>query len=98
MEEGYTPNKIENYPLRAYDSGKINGFNFYAKIDDNKLRDMDRTCQENPLDVNVVLHHPAEVHSSRNFFTVPFNKSVTFTVTPQITKTSESLRNYEPSV
>jgi hypothetical protein len=75
MEEGYTPNKIENYPLRAYDSGKINGFNFY-----------------------VVLHHPAEVYSSKNFFTVPFNKSVTFTVTPQITKTSESLRNYEPSV
>jgi hypothetical protein len=32
MDEGYAESEIENYPLRAYDSGKTNGFNLYVKI------------------------------------------------------------------
>jgi hypothetical protein len=98
MGEGYAENEIENYPLRAYDSGKINGFNLYVKIPKNTLKNIDTTCRLNPLSVKIALHHPAEVLSSKNFFAVPYNKSVTFTVKPQITKTSNDLRKYDPSV
>jgi hypothetical protein len=98
MEKGYAENEIDNYPLRTYDSGKTNGFNFYVKIPKATLENMDTTCRLNPLDIKIALHHPAEVLSSKNFFTVPYNKSVTFTVKPQITKTSDNLKNYDPSV
>jgi hypothetical protein len=94
IEEGYTRNKIDNYPLRVYDGGKENGFNFYVKIPKRALEDIDTTCRRNPLGMKIALHHPAEVLSSKHFFTVPFNKSVTFTVKPQITKTSEDLNKY----
>jgi hypothetical protein len=98
MEEGYTRNKIYNYPLRTFDGGKKNGFNLYVKIPESTLENMDTACQSNPLDVKIALHHPAEVLSSKHFFTVPYNKSVTFTVKPQIMKTSEDLKKYDPSV
>jgi hypothetical protein len=98
LEEGYTRNKIDNYPLRVYDKGKINGFNLYVKIPKNTLENIDTTCRLNPLGMKVALHHPAEVLSSKDFFTVPYNKSVTFTVKPQITKTSDDLKKYDPSV
>ncbi len=98
LEEGYTRNKIDNYPLRTYDGGKINGFNLYVKIPKSTLENMDTTCHPNPFGVKVALHHPAEVLSSKHFFTVPFNKSATFTVKPQITKTSDDLKKYDPSV
>jgi hypothetical protein len=98
MEEGYTRNKIENYPLRVYDSGKSNGFNLYVKIPKNTLKVIDTTCRRNPLGMKIALHHPAEVLSSKKFYTVPYNKSVTFTVKPQITKTSDDLKKYDPSV
>jgi hypothetical protein len=98
MEEGYTRNKIDNYPLRVYDSGTTNGFNLYLKIPESTLENMDKICRKNPLGVKIALHHPAEVLSSKYFFTVPYNKSVTFTVEPQITKTSDDLKQYDPSV
>ncbi len=98
MEEGYTQNKIDNYPLRTYDKGKINGFNLYVKIPESTLENMDKTCRMNPLAVKIALHHPAEVMSSKDFYVVPFNKSVTFTIEPQITKTSDDLRKYDPSM
>ncbi len=98
MEEGYTQNKIDNYPLRVYDSGKTNGINLYVKIPEIMLETMDETCKLNPLGIKMALHHPAEVLSSKYFFTVPYNKSVTFSVEPQITKTSNDLKQYDPSV
>ncbi len=98
MEEGYAENEIENYPLRSYDSGKTNGFNLYVKIDKSRLENIDTTCQLNPFRVKIALHHPAEVLSSKSFFTVPYNKSVTFTVKPQITRTSDDLKSYDSSV
>jgi hypothetical protein len=98
LEEGYTRNKIDNYPLRVYDGGKINGFNLYMQIHKSTLENIDSTCRRNPLAVKIALHHPAEVLSPKHFFTVPFNKSVTFTVKPQITKTSVDLKQYDPLV
>jgi hypothetical protein len=98
LEEGYTQNKIDNYPLRTYDGGMISGFNLYVKIPESTLQNMDKTCRRNPLGLKIALHHPTEVLSSKHFFTVPYNKSVTFTVKPQITKTSDDLKKYDPSV
>jgi hypothetical protein len=98
LEGGYTRNKIDNYPLRVYDGGKINGFNLYVKIPESTLENIDTTCQPNPLAVKIALHHPSEVLSPKHFFTVPYNKSVTFTVKPQITKTSDDLMKYDPLV
>ncbi len=98
MEEGYTQNKIDNYPLRVYGKGKMGIFNFYVKIPKVTQENMDTTCRQNPLGVKIALHHPAEVLSSTDFFTVPYNKSATFTVKPQITKTSGDLRKYDASV
>jgi hypothetical protein len=98
MDGGYTPNKIENYPLRAYDNGKINGFNLYVKILEDMVENMDTTCRVNPLDIKIALHHPAEVISAKGFFLVPYNKSVTLAVKPQITRTSDNLKNYDYTV
>jgi hypothetical protein len=98
IEKGYESNKIGSYPLRAFDIGKSGGFNFYVKIHESTLENMDTTCRVNPLDVKIAVHHPAEVTSSKNFFLVPHNKSVSFVINPKITKTSESLSSFGPAV
>jgi hypothetical protein len=54
MEEGYTQNKIDNYPLRTYNKGKTNGFNLYVKIPESTLENMDKTCRKNPLSVKLL--------------------------------------------
>jgi amiloride-sensitive sodium channel len=97
MENGYNLKTMKNYPLRSLDKGKENGFRFDFKKTD--LADVDTACRKDPLDVKVAVHHPAEVVSNRNsFVTVPFNKSFTFLVRPSITRSSESLRSYDPAV
>jgi hypothetical protein len=98
IEKGYESNEIKSYPLRAFDIGKSGGFNFYVKIHESTLENMDTACRVNPLDVKIAVHHPAEVISSKNFFLVPTNKSVSFVVNPKITRTSESLSSFGPAV
>jgi hypothetical protein len=98
IEQGYESNKINNYPLRAFDIGKSGGLNFYVKIHKSTLENMGTTCRVNPLDVKIALHHPAEVSSSKNFFLAPSNKSVSFVISPKITRTSKSLSSFGASV
>jgi hypothetical protein len=98
IEKGYESNEIKSYPLRAFDVGKRGGLNFYVKIHKSTLENMDTSCRVNPLDVKIAVHHPAEVISSKNFFLVPTNKSVSFVVNPKITRTSESLSSFGPAV
>jgi hypothetical protein len=98
IQKGYESNEIKSYPLRAFDIGKSGGFNFYVKIHESTLENMDTSCRVNPLDVKIAVHHPAEVVSSKNFFLAPTNKSVSFVVSPKLTKTSESLSSYGPAV
>ncbi len=98
IEKGYESNEIKSYPLRAFDIGKSSGFNFYVKIHESTLENMDTSCRVNPLDVKIAVHHPAEVVSSKNFFLAPLNKSVSFVVIPKLTMTSESLSSYGPAV
>jgi hypothetical protein len=99
MENGYTLKTLKNYPLRALDKGAQNGLKLYRIVYKFGLDDVDTTCRKDPRDVKVAVHHPAEVVSNKNsFVTVPFNKSFTFLVRPSITKSSESLRSYDPAV
>jgi hypothetical protein len=98
MEEGYTPGKIDNYPYRIFDKRQNNGLNIYVKNFKNMLQNFDSVCHTNPQNLKIALHHPAEVVDSTKFFQVPFNKSVTYFIKPMITKTSEGLRSYNPSV
>jgi hypothetical protein len=99
MENGYTLKTMKNYPLRALEKGAQNGLKLYKKVYKYELADVDTTCRKDPSDIKVAVHHPAEVVSNKNsFVTVPFNKSFTFLVRPSITKSSESLRSYDPAV
>jgi hypothetical protein len=96
MENGYTLNKIKNYPLRALEKRSQNGLKLYRKVLKYELTNVDTTCRKDPRNVKVAVHHPAEVVSNKNsFITVPFNKSFTFLVRPSITESSESLRSYD---
>jgi hypothetical protein len=97
MENGYTLKKMKSYPLRALDKGSQNGLRFEFKRTD--LENIDTVCRKDPQSIKIAVHHPAEVVSNKNsFVTVPFNKSFTFLVRPSITKSSESLRSYDPAV
>jgi amiloride-sensitive sodium channel len=99
MKNGYTLKTMKNYPLRALEKGAQNGLKLYRKVLKHELTEVDTTCRKDPRDVKVAVHHPAEVVSNRNsFVTVPFNKSFTFLLRPSITKSSESLRSYDPAV
>jgi hypothetical protein len=99
IENGYTLKKMKNYPLRSSDKGLQNGLKVRGRVYKIDLADVDTTCRKDPLDMKVAVHHPAEVVSNINsFVTVPFNKSFTFLVRPSITKSSESLRSYDPAV
>jgi hypothetical protein len=99
MENGYTLKKMKNYPLRASDKGAQNGLKVRGRIYNIDLADVDTVCRKDTLDMKVAVHHPAEVVSNKNnFVNVPFNKSFTFLVRPSITRSSESLRSYDPTV
>jgi hypothetical protein len=99
MENGYTLKTMKNYPLRSLDKGKKNGFRFDLKVVKIGSEDIDTTCRKDPQSIKVAIHHPVEVVSNGNdFITVPFNKSFTFFLRPSITKSSESLRSYDPAV
>ncbi len=98
MKNGYTLKTMKNYPLRSLDKGKENGFRFDLEV--VKIgSDFDTTCRKDLQNIKIAVHHPAEVVSNRNsFVTVPLNKSCTFLVRPSITKSSESLRSFDPAV
>jgi amiloride-sensitive sodium channel len=99
MEDGYKRNSIKNYPKRSFDSGLENGFKIRLETDMFVIRGIDTACQSHPNNFKIALHHPAEILSNQNkFFEVPFYKSVSIIVKPKITRTSESLRSYDPNV
>jgi hypothetical protein len=99
MENGYTLKTMKNYPLRALENGEQNGLKLYRKVYNYELDDIDTVCRKDPQSIKIAVHHPAEVVSKKhNFVTVPFNKSLTFLLRPSITKSSESLRSYDPAV
>lgn len=99
MDEGYDSSRIEfdNYPLRVFDKNKDNGYTIYISAAEGVIQNVDPVCRRNPMNIKIALHHPAEV-ITKKFYLIPFNKSVTFLVKPQIKKTSEGLRLYDPSV
>jgi hypothetical protein len=99
IEDGYTKNSMKNYPLRSFDKGLENGLKISLQTEKWFLNNVDTLCQSRPRNVQITLHHPAEISSNQNsYFEMPFNKSVTIIVKPKITRTSESLKSYDPKV
>jgi hypothetical protein len=98
MEEGYTVKTTTNYPLKSLDKGIENGLHIFFYADKKEFQNIDTICQKDPQTLRIALHHPADVVSKHNFIMVPFNKSITLMVKPKVTKTSESLRTYAPTV
>jgi hypothetical protein len=99
MEDGYTKNSMKNYPLRSFDKGLENGLKIKLYSEKWTLNNIDTLCESHPRNVKIALHHPAEIISNQNnYFEVPFNKSVSIIVKPKITRTSESLKSYDPKV
>jgi hypothetical protein len=95
IEIGYTPNRMQYYPLRSLRKGLENGLT--VKLASPTL-EIDTTCREDPQSIKIALHHPAEVPLENNFITVQFNQSVQVMIRPKITRTSESLKSYDPEV
>jgi hypothetical protein len=99
MEDGYTKNSMKTYPLRSLEKGAGNGWKTSVITNKLSLREISDLCQSHPQNIKIALHHPAEVVSNQNdYFEVPFNKSVSIVVKPKITKTSKSLKSYDPKV
>jgi hypothetical protein len=99
MEDGYTKSSMKNYPLRSSDKGLENGLKINLQTEKWCLRNVDTLCDSRSRNVKIALHHSAEIISNQNsYFEVPFNKSVSIIVKPKITRTSESLKSYDPKV
>jgi hypothetical protein len=98
MEDGYTKNSMKNYPLRSLERGMENGLKTSVITDKLSLKEISDLCRKSPQSIKITLHHPAEVLHENSFIEVPFNKSVSVVVKPKITRTSESLKSYDPKV
>jgi hypothetical protein len=97
MEEGYQPG-ISNYPYRSFQCND-NGLQLKLAIFKDRLESLQTFCNKNPRNFKLIFNHPAEVpRVASNRLLIPFNRSVVILITPKITKTSNSLRSYDPSV
>ncbi len=97
MEGGYQPG-VSNYPYRSFD-GQDNGLQYKLAIFKERLESLQTFCNKNPRNFKLIFNHPAEVpRVSGNRLLIPFNRSVVILITPKITKTSDSLKSYDPSV
>jgi hypothetical protein len=97
MEEGYQQG-INNYPYRSFDE---NADSLHVKVELNgkSLKRLQTFCNKNPRSFKLIFNHPAEVpRVSSNRLLIPFNRSVVILLNPKITKTSDSLKSYDPSV
>ncbi len=100
IETGYSSDGIHFYPLKSLNSGADSSFavELAARHSKDLEESRDRHCRHNPDFIKIALHHPAEVALKTNFIKMPFNKSVSMMVKPKITKTSDSLKSYDPEV
>ncbi len=97
FEEGFTQGEINSYPVRAIDIGIDSGFGVDLAILEPYFPLLETTCRRNPKSTKIYLHHPVDVYA-KNFLSVPFNKSATILVKPEMSKTSGDLRKYDPSM
>jgi hypothetical protein len=95
IETGYTSDGTHFYPLKSLNSGAKSGFVATIK---NINKEIDKHCRHHPEFIEIALHHPAEVALKASFLRMPFHKSISMMVKPEITKTFDSLRSYHPEV
>lgn len=97
LDEGYhdsnNDDDTEPYPYRVF-SARANLFALLRLFE----RDLEYVCRGPVHGFKVVLHVPGEVPQvSKHYFRVPILHEVLMSVKPNIIKTSEVLRNYEPN-
>jgi hypothetical protein len=98
IETGYTPNRMQYYPLKSLRKGMDAGLRVKLEVFSDYQKTTDTRCRKDYENIEIALHHPAEVALKSSFISVPFNKSVSMMVKPKITTTSDSLKSYDPEV
>lgn len=94
---GYNLNN-RNYPFRAFD-GKSTKFTTSPEIPLKKVKKIDNFCRPKQIYTRILLSHPAEVPDGTNeYLVIPINKSAIISLKPNIIKTADSLKAYDPSV
>jgi hypothetical protein len=84
FDEGYTPNTIENYPLRSFANGINSSYTAFLKIP-KILKNFESICRKKSKNVRIILHHPAEIPDTlTNYYMVPFHKEVSIAIQPKI--------------
>jgi hypothetical protein len=94
IEDDYSSDGTNFYPLKSLTVEK--GLEVFIGAD--FPLEEDTYCRNDPEFIQIALHHPAEVAPKTSFIKMPFRKSVSLMVKPKITKTSDSLRSYDPEV
>lgn len=94
-DKGYKRTENEwSYPYRAYASGSPFSLSVYLKV--NKI-DIDYTCGGPIQGFKIYFLPPNEKLSSmHSFFYLPFGKASQFSVKPELTFTSDSVKTYSP--
>nr|CAH7740452.1 unnamed protein product [Callosobruchus chinensis] len=94
VENGYTTPNINAYPRRALRVGQKNAF--YVELKTQKS-DIEYQCAKDYPGYMVMLHFPSDIPDvSENNFKVPLGHSVTGVIIPQMIKTSEDVKQFNP--
>ncbi|XP_050098493.1 pickpocket protein 28-like [Anopheles aquasalis] len=95
LENGYSEKTdTDAYPERVLGAGFRSGLVILLNLFE---QDMDFICRSGVQGFKILLHSPDEFpQMSKQFFRVPLHQQVTFSVKPQLTSTSNSLRGYTP--
>ncbi|KAF2896997.1 hypothetical protein ILUMI_09180, partial [Ignelater luminosus] len=97
LDAGYTKNtEVDVFPRRAKSSGKKASLGILAHLYE---QDLDYICKGPIQGYKIHLHNPAEMPKlSQNYLRAALNQEVLISIQPDITTTSEGLRNYNPNV
>jgi hypothetical protein len=100
IETGYSSDGTHFYPLKSLNSGAESGLGVELTTRglEDLVENLNGQCRSNPEFIKIALHHPAEVALKTSFISMPFRKSVSMMVKPEITTTSDSLRSYDSEV
>lgn len=100
LEDGYgghednTSSNIFHYPYRVLNAGSKAGFKIALGIRED---DMDYACRGPVQGFKIILHTPNELPQvDGQYFRVPMGQDVRVSIKPNLLRTTESLKGYEP--
>lgn len=95
LENGYAKDmSFKTYPLRSLDANANSGFQAEITTDSKNLT---VPCERGTFGYKVVIHNPHEWPKvSKSHIQLSPNRKYNMVIKPQITKTSKSLKSYQP--